>query len=320
MWRLSNFLRVPEGLSKPAVRFSPAGAARQREALALLMGQDGLLADMEQVDSFLSYLHERRIDPADIWIAEACDQLAWALFPVVAPGRSALLLTPDASLGPPAFLSDFAATVCEAFEPRGVRFFQVLTDVTNKPIQKAFEACGFSPMAELVYLMRPFRKELPKPGLPPGMGLLTYSPETHARFARTIEATYEQSLDCPALDGVRAIDDVIAGHKATGVFDPAEWFLLHRESEDLAVLLLNRTPNNDGVELVYLGITPKARGQGLGDFLMQLTGHHATRNSVGQLTVAVDGNNAPALRLYFRHGLKRITSKLAMMRVTPTAR
>jgi hypothetical protein len=32
------------------------------------------------------------------------------------------------------------------------------------------------------------------------------------------------------------------------------------------------------------------------------------------LTLAVDSRNAPALKLYFRHGMHRVASKVAMMR------
>src|SRR3712207_8951894 len=41
---------------------------------------------------------------------------------------------------------------------------------------------------------------------------------------------FRSSLDCPALNGVRDMEDVLAGHKASGEFDPALWFLL---SEDV---------------------------------------------------------------------------------------
>ena len=36
---------------------------------------------------------------------------------------------------------------------------------------------------------------------------------------------------------------------------------------------------------------------------------------MARLSLAVDSNNAPALKLYYRHGLQRVASKLAMMRV-----
>ena len=32
--------------------------------------------------------------------------------------------------------------------------------------------------------------------------------------------SYQETLDCPAMSGMRAVEDVIEGHKSVGVFDP----------------------------------------------------------------------------------------------------
>jgi ribosomal protein S18 acetylase RimI-like enzyme len=153
---------------------------------------------------------------------------------------------------------------------------------------------------------------------------LTYGPESHAAFARTIVQTYQESLDCPALNGLRDIEDVIAGHKASGggpkAFDPAWWFLLReRDAEALAVLLLARTtsPHAAAAELVYLGLVPAARGRGIGDVVMRQALHvvsAARGETPTSLALAVDGHNTRALRLYHRHGMRRVGSKRAFVR------
>jgi ribosomal protein S18 acetylase RimI-like enzyme len=147
----------------------------------------------------------------------------------------------------------------------------------------------------------------------------TYSPALHERFAQTILASYGGSLDCPGLNGIRDIEDVIAGHKATGEFDPRLWFLL--ESGDgrdqgaaAGVLLLSRLPHADNVELVYLGLTPAARGKGLGDVMMRQALHAVAAEGLSRLSLAVDSTNTPALHLYYRHGMQRIGSRVAMIR------
>ena len=53
------------------------------------------------------------------------------------------------------------------------------------------------------------------------MRLETYQPENHALFAAAIQESYRDTLDCPALSGLRDIEDVIAGHQSVGTFDPA---------------------------------------------------------------------------------------------------
>src|SRR5262249_18196923 len=122
------------------------------------------------------------------------------------------------------------------------------------------------------------------------------------------------SQDCPALNGMREMDDVIAGHMATGDFDPNLWWVLCQENQPMAVLLLSRVPQGSTMELVYLGILPEARGKGFGDFLMQRALATAFSDNRENLSLAVDSRNRPALRLYYRHGMRRIGSRIAMIR------
>lgn len=167
-------------------------------------------------------------------------------------------------------------------------------------------------MADLLYLQAPVRRPAVSPTLPPTFGWQTYCPENHSLFADTISASYQHSLDCPALNGLRNIDDIIAGHKATGCFQPELWFLLLEADKPQAVLLLN-TLANATLELVYLGLVPSARGRGLGNLLMQQTLACASRIGADRLYLAVDALNVPALKLYFRCGLQRVCAKTAVM-------
>jgi ribosomal protein S18 acetylase RimI-like enzyme len=145
------------------------------------------------------------------------------------------------------------------------------------------------------------------------MRWVTYGPETHAHFAATIAATYAQSLDCPLLNGMRDIEDVLAGHKSSGNFDPRLWALLCDGQTPLGALLLAPMQPGETLELVYLGLVPAARGRGLADVLMRQALAVAARGP-GRLSLAVDSQNVPALKLYYRHGMQRAGAKLAMMR------
>lgn len=79
-------------------------------------------------------------------------------------------------------------------------------------------------------------------------------------------------------------------------------------------MLLTRSMCSDTVELVYLGVAPAYRGQKLGDAMMRRA--FATAASIGsrRLSLAVDSKNEPALRLYRRHGMSRLCSRLALLR------
>ena len=75
------------------------------------------------------------------------------------------------------------------------------------------------------------------------------------------------------------------------------------------MLLLSDIPDRDVWEVVYLGLTPPARGRGLGRTAIQhaldLAHPHASR-----LELAVDIRNLPATRLYESVGLRPLRSPL----------
>ena len=107
----------------------------------------------------------------------------------------------------------------------------------NWPRRCSSRGGGFGPATlRGARLPRDGRTDLPPGATPPGdrpagpaagfrLARITRR-AVHALFAETILQTYRDSLDCPGLNGVRQIEDIIAGHKASGEFDPALWFLL----------------------------------------------------------------------------------------------
>jgi ribosomal protein S18 acetylase RimI-like enzyme len=127
----------------------------------------------------------------------------------------------------------------------------------------------------------------------------------------------------PELEGARALDDILDGHRAAGLFAPGRWQLgrIPGEPEAAAVLLLAAVPGRDAWEVIYLGLTPAARGRGLGRAVLQ----HAlelAREHVPHLELAVDLRNTPAVRLYQAAGFTvrdRRTVHLAILGASKTA-
>jgi len=103
----------------------------------------------------------------------------------------------------------------------------------------------------------------------------------------------------PELEGVRSLDDIMAGHRAAGRFAADRWWLgrVVGKPDAAAVLLLAEIAGRNVWEVIYLGLTPSARGSGLGIAVLQ----HALELAQGHvpwLELAVDRRNVPALRLY----------------------
>jgi ribosomal protein S18 acetylase RimI-like enzyme len=298
------------------VVFRPAQREEVHAALQLILGTSAGPPAEEQVVDFLRFTMYRGIDLNDLWIAEMGGRIAWAILPVVSPGRTMLLFSPtEVADG----VKDLCARplierVLEHHRDRAVDLAQVLLDPDDRSAIDVYRTCGFESLAELIYLDRDVRRAHEK-ALPPGFGWETYSHANHGDFAQTVSATYEGSLDCPRLNGRRHIEDVLAGHKAAGEFDPALWFLLQAGDGSAAgALLLSRSTRTDALELVYLGLLKTQRGRGFGDVMMQHALATAARIGCRRLSLAVDSQNTPALRLYHRHGLSRLCTRVALLR------
>ncbi len=286
-------------------------------ALRLVLATDGRVADEAQAVDFMRFTARRGISLNDVWVVPDVSgrRLLWSALPMVSPGRTMLLFGSPASVSDPAALAAGVDAVCDHHGARGVQLAQALLDPADLATAAAYAGRRFAPVAELLYLQRSVRRSAAVPPTPAGFAVAPYSADSHAAFAAAIVASYQDSLDCPPLNGVRDIEDVIAGHKATGEFDPGDWTLLSdADGHPLGVLLLAANTTGDGMELVYLGLAPAARGLGLGGFLMKLAEARSAHRKAKHLSLAVDAANLPAVDLYHRHGFQQIASKRALMR------
>jgi GNAT superfamily N-acetyltransferase len=306
--------------SSAAFQVRPVQRAEVHAALQLILGSLGRPAAEEHVVDFLRYAVYRGLDLNDIWLATHNGRMVWAILPVISPGKTMLLFSPTHV---PAAYQDtcvcpLVERVVQHYQTRAVDLAQVLLDPGDAGAVAMFKVCRFEPLAELIYLDRDVRRGADS-ALPGGFSWDGYSSATHGDFARAVSATYDGSLDCPRLNGRRNIDDVIEGHKAAGEFDPKLWFLLRDRSNNsmttsAGVLLLNRSTRTDSLELVYLGLARPYRGKKLGDAMMRHAINTASAIGSRRLSLAVDSNNAPALRLYQRHGMTRLCSRIALLR------
>ena len=229
--------------------------------------------------------------------------------------------------------------------PRAV-LAQALLEPRETEATQALIGAGFQRLGDLAYLRRP----LPRAG--PGRSLdQAGNPRWPARLrvrsveqllseghtphridewiVSALEASYVDTLDCPELCGMRGMDDVLDSHKSVGVFDPALWWIALDESDVArACLLLAVCPEQDSVELVYLGLDPNVRGLGLGSTLVQFGLRRLYDGSLGAgsatgkprveggggITCAVDSRNAPAMKLYRRSGFERFGLRVPLVK------
>ena len=79
-------------------------------------------------------------------------------------------------------------------------------------------------------------------------------------------------------------------------------------------MLLSKTEELRSVELVYLGLTPALRGQGLGAKLLDLAFRVVPRSTFEHITCAVDKANTPAARIYQRAGFRPFGERAALVK------
>lgn len=318
MAALSNLFR-PRDRSEdpPPVLYRLVQRGEIEPALRLILGGPRGAAGDEQVLDFLTFALARKIEVAQIWVALRDGRIQWALLPVASPGKTTLLFSPARLPRRPdrGIVVELNEHVAALQRAQGVDLLQLLLDPADRELIELYTHCGYETLAELAYLQADVRGSEALPTLPAQWSMAHYGPETHAAFAEAIARSYEGSQDCPSLNGKRHIDDVIAGHQASGDFDPGLWFLLRDENgRSLGTLLLSRSAGNGQVELVYIGLAPEARGRGLGDLLIRWSLAVVGLENRRHLSLAVDARNAPALRLYYRHGFSRVGSRIAMIR------
>jgi mycothiol synthase len=274
-----------------------------------------------KLDGFLAYAQSIHLDTRrQVLALRPCSNgeqlIAGMCLWVPSPGRTAMLFGPAMSDFPQS-ASATQVAISEALtdaRDAGIVLVQAMMEPADAAGKTVFSAAGLTQLATLTYMERHPPLTPPDFALPHDLTLAPYDTSTHALFRQAIAESYENTLDCPALSGMRDIDDVIEGHQSVGTFDPALWGVLLRFRKPLGCLLLAEIPARRALELVYLGLSPEARGQGLGRVLMQRVLSVASRRLFAVATLAVDAANLPALRLYRRCGYTSVAQRVALVR------
>lgn len=274
---------------------------QRAEALRLLL-YDLPAGDKVQHANRLAESVATQDDPfAGLFLASQRGQPLAACWAQVQPGRTGLLWQPQPAADTAVVAQQLLSLANDYFAEQSVSIAQTLLPAGSQAAPDNLAAAGYRHLTELEYLvclLRPQQITPPRPQLE----YEVYSDRNHQRFCRVLEQTYQQGLDCPELDGLRQIEDVLEGYRNTGEFHPSRWMLLRFQQQDIGSLILADHPRQDQWELVYLGLVPEARGRGFG----YEAACFATRLALGarrnQMVLAVDARNSPARAVYERAG------------------
>ncbi len=230
--------------------------------------------------------------------------LAGSVLAQCVPGKAAVVWTPQlVEPQPLVTTSTLMDELCRQLAGRDIVIAQSLLDPEALLDAEHLQAGGFALLADLLYLQasnEAFPTE--QPAYPFELQPLTSGSE--ARLIEAIDRTYVGTKDCPQLDGCRDTADVIDGYRAIGDYRPELWLIARRDGVDVGCLLLADHPDLGHYELVYMGLTPEARGQGLGQPLVRAAQWLTRQGGRDRLVLAVDAANRPALQLYDATGFQ----------------
>jgi len=295
--------------------------ARWSEALDRLLGNLADGARMAQKEVIREALAADPIQAAGFLGHFQGDALAAVCWLQMQPGRTATLWPPVGSgQGNIAAETALVARAVELARCQGAVLVQslLLTDAGDDA--KALRQAAFAHTADLLYLVS-LSTEFPRGSPTSDVTLVPHSAADPARISELIERSYRDTQDCPALNGVRAIDDVIAGYRSIGRFRPDLWLIARTADGDAGCLILADHTPEPIWELIYLGVVPEFRGCGLGLEITRDAQWLAARENVERLVLAVDASNAPALDMYAQAGFVSWDRRSVFVRIVePNAR
>jgi ribosomal protein S18 acetylase RimI-like enzyme len=301
----------------PPCSIAPVAAADRDEALALVFSHLDPEDRAQQVAAILADA-AGGLAVQGLFGAYREGRLVGAVLGQVQPGRSACVWMPRVtSLDLETCADGLLGAVCQWIAARHVRIAQLLLENPSGGATALLRRWGFDHLADLFYLVS-LESEFPHSPPVTALEFAAYSAENHARLAGIVDATYEETRDCPRLNGIRQVEDVLAGYRATGQFDPRRWLIVRHEGCDVGCLLLADHPQRENYELVYMGIIASARGHGWGMALTRQAQWLTRRAGRPRLVLAVDAANQPALRWYTAAGFQAWERRSAYVKILPS--
>ncbi len=273
-----------------------------------------------------------------LFVARRSTAVVAAVWVQIMPGGVASLWAPGLTPGESAAT---AATIVDLVTAKaalaGVRLIQALLETDSGPPAAWLRQSGFKYTADLLYLVSTREKF---PTSPPPSELIFESlgesasnlattgsefffpPASMSRLASIIKHTYVNTQDCPAIQGIRPVENVLATYRAVGTFNPASWFVVRHNKADVGCLLLADHPQHLHCELVYMGLIPAARGHGWGVEVVrfaqwQATQTHYSGKSAERMVLAVDAANSPAISMYAAAGFETWDRRSVFLREIP---
>lgn len=289
-----------------AVQIRDAFPQEVSEAIRLAIPKLGIpSADRAaQSDHFLAYLGGQGLEVTWNLVITQDEHLIGSCLGIVSPGRTGLVMCSPCDAE-----SDLCVHISHALQQlesrarkRKLCLLQTLIPDSTCGEVRALKLAGYKHLADLRYLASSVLQSEQNQAGASDLTLEYYHVGNEKLFRETLAKTYIDSLDCPGLKDIRTVDDILQGHRASGIHDPQFWSLARKRHQPVGVLLLTHVPLRSAMEIIYVGVVPEARGRGYGTLLVEYALEQTRLAGRDQLVLAVDHQNTYAMKIYKSRG------------------
>ena len=298
-----------------SVEFATVSDSQRPEALAMLVSREPAAERAGRIATIVTALRQSDVSAVTLVAARRGAKLLAVAWGQILPGKTALLWPARLAIDVHEAIGDRLQTRLDSqLAASGISMAQgVLADHEHVDA-KRLERVGYTHAADLLYLVSQLGPcEVPVAEL--DIDFVPYTPADRKRLSAIVERTYINTLDVPALDGIRDMADVLDGYEQTGEFSPDRWFFIRNGGEDVGCLLLNDHPAQQQWELVYMGIVPEARGNGWGRQATRFAQRLAKAAGRERLILAVDATNDPAVSAYTKTGFFEMLRRSVFLKI-----
>ncbi len=294
----------------------PARTAELAPALRLLFRHLPLQEGQHREAVALGLIQRGEFDPRGLFVLHGKDGLRGAIACMPLPGAAGLLW-PPAVVGDAGALGEdqLVSHALDWLRGHRIKLVQSLLMPQEESLAAPLVRGGLKRVTELHYLQHERGMALAGIDMPARLDFEPYDPARPEVFEQTLWRTYEETSDCPEISGARTLQEVMAGHRAQGRFDPDRWWLARQGDEPVGVLLLTELPETGEWDLAYMGVVRAARRRGLGREMLLKALTETRAADVPRLVLSVDARNRPAWQLYRWAGFEPFDRRAAYLAV-----
>lgn len=302
---------MPNHPGTRVVTIEPAPRARRGDALQLLhIGRS-------RIERLLAAEHRGDLDMRGLFWARRGERLVGAAWGQIVPGRSAFCWPACLVAGEPEESAiRLQSSVDQYVDAEHVALVQAVLPIRAVTDAARLVRAGYRHLADLDYLVC-VCDLFPRDKPPSELEFAPCTADDAPRLAQLIERTYIGSLDCAELDGMRKMDDVLAGYQQSGKYRSQWWLFVQHAGQDVGCILLTDYPEHDQAELMYMGVVPEHRGKGWGVQITRYAQWLIGQAPRARMVLAVDNVNWPAQGVYTAAGFDHWDRRRVYIRHVP---